>query len=169
MLEVVHYYSTRCACMQHKSLVSSIDKLISRAFPHVGEQRHQLEASSYVVSFFIVSSFSFNRTHWQPNYQFLFFDILILFHVTKLFTRLGWQQRWVVYLFLSHHSVASLCTLQLSFNIIFTKGPRHRFLWGYVNVLSGLLLLSVAFFGGRFCNDWPSSLNLSMRKTGESR
>ena len=63
MLEVVHYYSTRCACMQHKSLVSSIDKLISRAFPHSGEQRHHLEASSYVASFFIVSSFSFNRTH----------------------------------------------------------------------------------------------------------
>ena len=53
MLEVVHYYSTRCACMQHKSLVSSIDKLISRAFSHSGEQRHHLEASSYVASFLL--------------------------------------------------------------------------------------------------------------------
>lgn len=159
MLEVVHYYSTRCACMQHKSLVGNIDKIISRPFPHSGEQRHHLEASSYVVSFYIVSSFSFNRTHWQPNYQFLFFDILILFHVTKLFTRLGWQQRWVVYLFLSHHSVASLCALQLSFNIIFTKGPLHPFLQRYVNVLTRLywvccwklitVACSVAFFGGR--------------------
>ena len=154
MLEVVHYYSTRCACMQHKSLVGNIDKIISRPFPHSGEQRLHLEASSYVVS-----SFSFNRTHWQPNYQFLFFDILILFLVTKLFTRLGWQPRWVVYLFLSHHSVASLCALQLSFNIIFTKGPRHPFLQRYVNVLTRLywvccwklitVACSVAFFGGR--------------------
>ena len=54
MLEVVHYYSTRCACMQHKSLVSSIDKLISRAFPHSGEQRHQLEASSYYFVSFLL-------------------------------------------------------------------------------------------------------------------
>lgn len=152
MLEVVHYYSTRCACMQHKSLVSSIDKLISRAFPH-SVNRDTISRLPLVLLTFLLFPRSLLTGHTSS--QIINFSSSKFWYCSMWQSLLrGWggsQGEWCIYSYLIIQ-LPFLCAPQLSFNIIFTKGPRYPFLWGYVNVLSGLLLLSVAFFGGRFCN-----------------
>ena len=144
MLEVVHYYSTRCACMQHKSLVSSIDKLISRPFPHSGEQRHQLEVSPYFVSFLLFPpSLSTGHTSSQiinfPSSTFWYYSMW------QSFLR-GWggsKGEWCIY---SYNITQPPFSSPL---ISSSQGPLLSRLFWVCSWKPIIVACTVAFFGGR--------------------
>lgn len=138
MLEVVHFYSTRCACMQHKSLVSSIDKLISGAFPHP-VNRDTISRLPLVLFPFLLFPRSLLTGHTSS--QIINFSSSTFWYCSmwQSFLR-GWggsKGEWCVYSY-NIIKLPFLCALHLSFNIIFTKGPLHPFLQRFVNVPSRL-------------------------------